>query len=89
MAKHQERSPELVAIHERVRFAFKAYRESRGWSQKDMADFLHISQENYKKYESHPERGIPIDIIARFCRYTDTDANYLFYGRRTTGPRKV
>ena len=85
MARDRERSPEWLAIHERVRRAFKAHREARGWSQRDMADFLQISKKSYQSYEGRPERGIPTDVIARFCKYTDADANYLLYGV-PTGP---
>ena len=77
---------EMEDIQRRVKVALRAYREARGWSQREMADFLHLSVKNYESYEGRPERKIPIDIIARFGRYADHDGNWLLYGMKSPAP---
>jgi hypothetical protein len=74
---------EEAAIRRRAKEAMLAYRESRRWSMREMAAFLHVSQKNYEAYEGKPERGVPISVIARFCRYADGgDINWILYGKR-------
>lgn len=74
---------EEVAIFQRARASLRAFRTSKGWSQREMAKFLQVSEDNYEKYESDDERGVPVIVIARFCEYTDTDVNWILYGRRS------
>ena len=71
---------EMADIRRRVKIALKAYRESRGWTQKQMADYLHIPLNSYESWETQPDRNIPTDIIARFCTYTDNDISWLMLG---------
>ena len=75
---------EMADIRRRVKMALRAYRDSRGWTQLQMADFLHIPLNNYESYETKEERNIPTDIIARFCRYTDNDPSWLLLGTKST-----
>ena len=81
---------EEADIQRRVKLALRAFREGRGWSQRQMADFLHLSVKNYESYEGRPERKIPTGIIARFGRYADHDANWLLYGVKSpTTPTRL
>lgn len=75
---------EETAIRMRAKAAMKAYREAptRAWSMREMAKFLHVSGKNYESYESKPERGVPIAVIARFCNFAGEDINWILYGRR-------
>lgn len=66
-----------IIIRTRIKAAMKAFRLSKGWSQKEMADFLGTSRRNYEAYEQNPKRGVPEDIISTFCEYTDTDISYI------------
>jgi hypothetical protein len=67
---------EEIGIRQRIKGAMIAYQTSRGWSQREMADFLQISLKNYEGYLK-PERGVPVGIIARFCNFTNTDVNWI------------
>lgn len=74
---------EELAIRERARTAFRAFRTTRGWSQREMAKFLQVSEDNYESYESRDDRGMPLSLIGRFCKFTDTDANWIMCGTKS------
>lgn len=59
----------------------KALREARGLTQQEMADFLGIKWETYKKYENRSP--IPHHLIPKFCTLVGTDPNYLITGQVT------
>ena len=86
LSRGNNKMNEMEDIQRRVKLALRAYREARGWSQREMAGFLHLSVKNYESYEGRPERKIPTDIIARFGRYADHDANWLLYGVKSPTP---
>jgi transcriptional regulator with XRE-family HTH domain len=71
-----------VAIRRRVKEAMKSYRASRHWSLHEMAIYLGISANNYQKYEGDASRGIPLSVIARFCRYTGADLDWIMLGKK-------
>lgn len=79
-----ENANEEAAIRHRIKVVMKAYRSSKGWSRKEMAGFLHVSEDNYESYEGKADRGVPPSVIARFCKFTDTDLNWVMYGRKAT-----
>lgn len=66
-----------AGIRTRLKSAMKSFRLSKGWSQREMADFLGVTRRNYEAYEQNPKRGVPDEVLAVFCEYTDTDANWI------------
>ena len=51
-------------------------REDRNLSQRELADFLKISQNTYSRYETN-ERGIPLELISKLADYYGTSVDYL------------
>lgn len=54
----------------------KDMREDRDLLQKDVADFLNISQTNYSKYELG-KINIPINTLKKMAIFFDTSIDYL------------
>ena len=54
----------------------KDLREDRDLSQKNVADFLNISQTNYSKYELG-KINIPIDTLIKLAYFFDTSIDYI------------
>lgn len=54
----------------------KDLREDRDLLQKDIADFLNISQTNYSKYELG-KINIPINTLKKLALFFDTSIDYL------------
>lgn len=73
---------EEAAIRARAKEAMKAYRLSRRWSMREMATYLGVAANNYEKYEGDLGRGVPASVIARFCRYTDNDLDWIMLGKK-------
>lgn len=80
MPKSQDN--EELAIRARIKPALRSYRESRGWSQREMAKFLQVTLKNYEAYESKPERGVPAGIISRFCIFSGADIEWIMLGKK-------
>ena len=72
-----------TAIARRAKEAFKAYRINRKWAMREMAEFLGITAKNYEKYEGDAVRGVPADVIARFCKSTDTELDWIMFGKKS------
>lgn len=51
-------------------------REDRDLTQKQMANFLHCSQQVYSNYELG-QRDIPTDILIRLSRFFDVSTDYI------------
>ena len=51
-------------------------REDKDLTQTDIADFLHISQRTYSRYEND-ERAIPTEILSKLADYHQTSVDYL------------
>jgi len=73
---------EETAIRERAKTAMKAYRASRNWSMREMASYLGVTAKNYEKYEGDPARGVPPSVIARFCRNTGAELEWIMLGKK-------
>ncbi len=56
----------------------KEIREDKDLLQKDIAEFLHIDQPNYSKYELE-KINIPIEILHELANFYDTSVDYLLY----------
>jgi len=54
----------------------KDLREDRDLSQKNVADFLNISQTNYSKYEL-AKINIPIESLIKLAYFFDTSIDYI------------
>ena len=54
----------------------KDMREDKDLLQKDVAEFLNISQTNYSKYE-FGKINIPISILKKMAIFFDTSIDYL------------
>ena len=54
----------------------KQTRKDADKSQQDVADFLHITRQQYQLYESG-KRYIPVDILSEFCKYFNVSADYI------------
>lgn len=51
-------------------------REERDLTQTDMANYLHITQRAYSRYENG-ERGIPIETLCLIADFHNTSVDYL------------
>lgn len=51
-------------------------REDHDLTQTDIANYLHISQRTYSRYEND-ERAIPIEILIKLAAYYSTSVDYL------------
>lgn len=51
-------------------------REDKDLTQTDIAEYLHISQRTYSRYEND-ERAIPIEILSLLADYHYTSTDYL------------
>lgn len=54
----------------------KAMREDNDMKQKEIADILQITQQQYSLYESG-KRKIPIEAVAKLCKFYDVSADYI------------
>lgn len=54
----------------------RALREDRDWSQKKLADMLHINRRTYSAYETGVN-AVPLDILAALARIYHTSTDYL------------
>lgn len=59
-------------IYERIR----NLREDKDLTQTDIANYLHISQRTYSRYEND-ERAIPIEILSKLADFHHTSVDYL------------
>jgi DNA-binding XRE family transcriptional regulator len=77
---------EDIAMHRLIKAAMRAYRQRRGWNQQQMAAFLHITKENYQKYEYYnPKRKltkVPMVVAIRFAEYTEQNLHDLTQAAR-------
>ena len=60
-------------------------REDHELTQKEISDFLHISQVAYSYYEIG-KRSIPIEILIKLADYYEVSIDYIYY---RTDERKV
>ncbi len=51
-------------------------REDKDLTQTNIAEYLHISQRTYSRYEND-ERAIPIEILSSLADYHHTSTDYL------------
>ena len=54
----------------------KEIRKDADKSQKDVAEILKITQQQYQLYESG-KRYIPVDLLIIFCNYFHVSADYI------------
>lgn len=54
----------------------KDLREDNDKQQKEIADYLEITQQQYSLYETG-QRLMPMDLIKMLARYYDVDMNYI------------
>ncbi len=59
-------------LYERIR----NLREDKDLTQTDVANYLHISQRTYSRYEND-ERAIPIEILSMLADFHNTSVDYL------------
>ena len=59
-------------MYQRIR----ALREARGMTQKELGNFLGMSQTGYSKYETG-ENDIPVAILIKLARFYQTSIDYL------------
>lgn len=51
-------------------------REDKDLTQTDLAEYLHITQRSYSRYENG-ERAIPIEVLAKLASFHNTSVDYL------------
>lgn len=51
-------------------------REDNDLTQTDIANYLHVTQRTYSRYEND-ERAIPIEILSKLATFYDTSVDYL------------
>ena len=56
----------------------KDLREDNDLTQKELSDYLHISQVAYSYYEIG-KRSIPIELLIRLADYYNVSLDYIFY----------
>lgn len=61
-------------------------REARGWTQADMAKFLGIKTEAYKKYENRSV--LPHHHVITFCRLVGVTIDFFYTGQYAEAPRR-
>lgn len=61
-----------MIYHERI----KELREDRDKTQKEIAEYLNISQNTYSQYE-RDRRGISVEVIIKLANYYDVSADYI------------
>lgn len=54
----------------------QALREDADLTQRELGQYLHISQRAYAHYENGT-RNIPVDMLIRLARYYNTSVDYL------------
>ena len=54
----------------------KDLREDNDITQKEIADYLHIKQNNYSQYENG-KRQLPIDMLIALARFYNTSTDYI------------
>ena len=54
----------------------KYFREKKGLTQKEIADYLHIKQNTYSQYENG-KRQLPIDMLIALARFYNTSTDYI------------
>lgn len=59
-------------IYERIR----NLREDKDLTQTNIANYLHITQRTYSRYEND-ERAIPIEILSQLADFHNTSVDYL------------
>lgn len=59
-------------VYERIR----NLREDKDLTQTDIANYLHVSQRTYSRYEND-ERSIPIEILSKLADFHQTSVDYL------------
>ena len=64
----------------------KELREDRDYTQKEIAEFLHIKQNTYSQYENR-HREIPLDMIIKLARFYDVSIDYLL--SQTDNPQRL
>lgn len=68
-------------LYERIR----NLREDKDLTQTDIANYLHISQRTYSRYEND-ERAIPIEILSKLADFHHTSVDYLINRTNTKKP---
>lgn len=63
----------------------KDLREDHDLSQKNISDFLNISQVAYSYYEIE-KRGIPLETLSKLADYYGTSVDYLLYRTSVFSP---
>lgn len=63
----------------------KDLREDHDLAQKNLSDFLNISQVAYSYYEIG-KRSIPIEILCKIADFYETSVDYLLYRTDHTSP---
>ena len=66
-------------VYQRIR----SLREDKDLTQTDIANYLHISQRTYSRYEND-ERAIPIEVLSSLADFHQTSVDYLI--GRTNNP---
>ncbi|MBO4983983.1 MAG: helix-turn-helix transcriptional regulator [Clostridia bacterium] len=64
----------------------KELREDRDYTQKEIADFLHVKQNTYSQYENR-HREIPLDMIIKLADFYDVSIDYLL--SQTNNPKRL
>ncbi len=60
----------------KMNFRLKEIREERGYTKKEIAEFLHCAQATYSRYENN-ERYPTVKMIAKLADLYDVSVDYL------------
>lgn len=63
----------------------KDLREDHDLTQKELSEFLNISQVAYSYYELN-RRSIPLEVLSKLADYYHTSVDYLLYRTEETKP---
>lgn len=64
----------------------KDLREDRDFTQKEIAELLHIKQNTYSQYENR-HREIPLDMIIKLADFYNVSIDYLL--SQTDNPKRL
>lgn len=67
---------ETVKYHNARYHRIQDLRTDRDYLQADIAQYLHIRQNTYSRYETG-ERAIPLDVIGKLADFYKTSVDYL------------
>jgi transcriptional regulator with XRE-family HTH domain len=81
--------PQESEFNSQVQKRVAEMRTANGWTQEEMARFLDVPKDRYKKYENRQGSAFPLYLLPVVARLTNRSLSYLLTGRDDFGVGKV